>query len=153
MNPEMEDHFNEIRLYAHMLNWEPDWAIVQRVYGNNPDTYSILTPFAYTYLEELIRERTSEYGRVALDNDGNPITKRKVGLRLIKLAKQENAENTEFLAALESVEKYFVTSQPQDSGDNRNSVLHGFMHPRYWTKESFEGLIEDIARLSRHAKF
>ena len=51
------------------------------------------------------------------------------------------------------MKKYFKDSTPDDSGNNRNSVAHGYMHSRFWTKESFEELIHDIARVSKHSGF
>ena len=54
--------FDEIYNHAHMCNWGPDWIIVKDIYVKFPDSYLVLTPFAYTYFEELIRSTTSEYG-------------------------------------------------------------------------------------------
>ena len=59
--------------YAHMWNWAPDWYMVKQIYTAFPDSYSILTPFAYTYLEELIRSTTSEYGYPLFDRNGQPV--------------------------------------------------------------------------------
>ena len=47
----------------------------------------------------------------------------------------------------------FNPSQIQDEGDNRNSVVHGYMHPRYWNDESFENLVYDLAKISQYAGF
>jgi len=66
----INDDFIEICKYAHMWNWVPDWDVVQQIYKTYPDSYSVLTPFAYTYLEELIRSTTSEYGMELLDENG-----------------------------------------------------------------------------------
>ena len=82
------DDFDLILDYAHMWNWAPDWYLAQSIYKKFPESYSILTPFAYSYLEELIRSTTSQYGRELCDINGNPI-KRCVGKDLIKLAKKE----------------------------------------------------------------
>ena len=82
------DDFIEIMNYAHMWNWLPDWSLAQEVYQVFPDSYSVLTPFAYAYLEEIIRSPTSEYGIEILDDSGKPI-KRKVGIGLINLAINE----------------------------------------------------------------
>ena len=84
--------FDEIYDYAHMWNWSPDWYMVKQVYTAFPDSYSILTPFAYTYLEELIRSTTSEYGMPLLDREGKK-NNIKVGLKLVNLAIKENSEN------------------------------------------------------------
>lgn len=40
-----------------------------------------------------------------------------------------------------------------DNGNNRNSTLHGYMHSRFWIKESFEELIHFIACGSKYAGF
>jgi hypothetical protein len=138
--------------YAHNWNWVPDWEIVKEIYQNIPNTYSVLTPFAYSYLEELIRSTTTQYVKEFLDEKGKP-KRRKVGLGLLKLAKEENSENADYIVILDELEKYFEESTDLDCGNNRNSVDHGYMHPRFWTKESFETLIHDIARISKYAKF
>lgn len=143
---------NVILEYAHFWNWAPDWAVLRDVYKCHPDSYSILTPFAYAFLEELIRSRTSEYGMDVTDNEGNP-KRRKVGRGLINLAMTENGKDKPFLEALEEIKDYFGDATPFDRGNNRNSVDHGFMHPRYWTKESFEQLVHDIAVLSKYSRF
>lgn len=144
--------FEEILCYAHCWNWVPDWLVVKVVYEKIPESYSVLTPFAYAYLEELIRSTTSEYGRELLDKKGNP-KRRKVGLCLIQLAKKENHKNLEYIERLNEIKKYFESSTGLDSGDNRNSVDHGYMHPRFWTQESFENLIHDIAQISKYSRF
>ena len=72
---------------------------------------------------------------------------------LIKLAKEENNKNLEYIEKLYEIEKYFENSTDLDSGDNRNSVDHGYMHPRFWTQESFESLIHDIAIMSKYSRF
>lgn len=55
------DDFDLILDYAHMWNWAPDWYLAQSIYKKFPESYSILTPFAYSYLEEMIRTTTSDY--------------------------------------------------------------------------------------------
>lgn len=147
-----KDDFKEIIQYAHWTNWLPDISLMQDIYTEFDNSYSILTPFAYCYLEELIRSTTSEYGRELLDEDGKS-KKRKLGISLIKLAQEENKENTEYVNLLNEIKEYYKESTPLDCGNNRNSVDHGYMHPRFWTKESFEKLIHDIARLSKHSGF
>ena len=87
----INDDFKEILDYAHNWNWVPDWEIVKEIYQNVPNSYSVLTPFAYSYLEELIRSTTTQYGREFLDEKGKP-KRRKVGLGLLKLAKEEKHE-------------------------------------------------------------
>lgn len=148
----IDDDFQEILNYAHYFNWTPDWIIVQQIYETYPDSYSILTPFAYSYLEELIRSTTTEYGREFLDKNGKP-KRRKVGLGLLMLAKEENSQNIDYIEMLDELKKYFEESTYLDCGNNRNSVDHGYMHPRFWEKQSFEQLIHDIARLSKYSKF
>ena len=71
-----------------------------------------------------------------------------VGTELIRLAIEENSENKELVDLLEEYRKYFKKSTIFDEGDNRNSVSHGYTHPILWTKENFEELVKDIARLS-----
>lgn len=148
----INDDFNEILAYAHWRNWAPDIVLMKEIYRQFDDSYSILTPFAYCYLEELIRTTTSEYGRELLDKNGNP-KKRKLGISLINLAQEENKDNIEYVELLQEIKDYFKTSTPLDSGNNRNSVNHGYMHSAFWTKESFEKLIHDIARLSKYSNF
>ena len=87
-----------------------------------------------------------------LDEKGNQ-KRRKVGLGLIQLAKDENNKNLEYMQRLNEIKKYFENSTDLDSGDNRNSVDHGYMHPRFWTQESFENLIHDIAQISKYSRF
>ena len=144
--------FEEIMNYAHFWNWLPDWGVIEEIYRAFPNSYSVLTPFAYAYLEELIRSTTSEYGIEILDESGKP-KRRKVGIGLIDLAIDENISNQEFVVLLEKAKSYFAPSKSIDVGDNRNSVAHGYMHPRFWNKDSFEQLIHDIAILSKHARF
>lgn len=150
----LDDAFDEILLYAHFWNWAPDWHIVRDVYESHPNTYSILIPFAYSYLEEMIRTTTSEYGRQIFDKNGNPLKNRKVGMNIVNLAIKENkAKNPEYAILLNEIKKYFKNSSDRDIGDNRHSVAHGYMHPRFWDEKSFENLIIDIARLSKHSNF
>lgn len=148
----IKNDFQEILDYAHYWNWAPDWLIVKEIYEKIPDSYSVLTPFAYSYFEELIRSTTSEYGRQFLDKKGNP-KRRQVGLGLIKLAKDENKDNVEYVKILDEIKKYFEESSDLDNGDNRSSAAHGYMHSRFWTQESFEKLIHDIAGISKYSRF
>ena len=151
---ELNEAFDEIYNHTHMLNWGPDWEVLRRVYLAFPNSYSILTPFAYSYLEELIRSTTSEYGRELINKDGTFKKYRKVGTKLIDLAIKENkVSKPEFVKILPEIKSYFSHSEPTDFGDNRNSVAHGYMHARFWDLESFEKLIFDIAKLSKYAGF
>lgn len=139
--------------YAHFWNWAPDWNVVKDIYARIPESYSVLTPFAYSYLEELIRSTTSEYGIPFLDRDGKK-NNFKVGMGLIKLAKEENSGKTEYLALLDKTKKYFMYEYEDPTEENgRNKVVHGHLHPRFWSKEEFEQLIHDIAELSPFAGF
>ncbi len=119
-----------------------------------PNSYSVLSPYAYSYLEELIRSTTSEYGREIYDEKRTPVKNRKVGMKLINLAILENKENKQdYVKILEEIKSYYYNSKITDEGDNRHSVAHGYMHPRFWSQESFERLIIDIARLSKYSRF
>lgn len=145
--------FEEIEKYAHMWNWLPDWGIVRKIHQTIPDSYSVLTPFAYAYMEEMIRTTTSEYGCPEFDESEKP-RKRKVGFALIKLAIDENRrDNADYVDLLEKTIAYYSSSGPFDRGDNRNSVAHGYMHARFWNEDSFEKLIHHIALLSKYSKF
>jgi hypothetical protein len=148
----IDDDFKEIMEYAHFWNWLPDWVVVQEVYHTVPNSFSVLTPFAYSYLEEMIRSNTSEYGIEILDASGNP-KRRKVGIGLINLAISENSDNLDYVELLDKTKAYFSFSNPIDKGENRNNVVHGYMHPRFWDKESFERLLHNIATLSKYSRF
>lgn len=150
---EIFDAFEKIMLHAHFGNWVPDWQVAKEIYQKFENSYSVLAPFAYAYLEELIRSTTDEYGVEIYDKNGNP-KKRKLGISLINLAIEQNKhKNPEYILLLDEMKVYFKTSTRYNEGDNRNSVLHGYMHPRYWSRESFEKLIFDIAKLSKYAGF
>lgn len=145
---DIEDAFDEIIKYAHFWNWGPDWGVAKDIYKTFPNSYSALTPFAYSYLEELIRSTTSEYGLVYINR------RHKVGIALINLAITENkVKKPEYVSFLEELKEYYYDSKITDEGNNRNSVAHGYIHPRFWSKESFEKLILDIARLSKYSGF
>jgi hypothetical protein len=148
----IDSDFTEIANYAHFWNWLPDWEVAKEVYRAFPESYAILLPFAYSYMEELIRSTTSEYGIEASDDLGSS-KNRKSGKKLIGLAIQENGDNKDFIDLLEKMKSYYTRSQSTDQGDNRHSVVHGYMHSVSWTKDSFAQLIHDIALLSRYAKF
>ena len=149
----VSEDFETIFNYAHFWNWAPDWDVAKKVYQKVPDAYSVLTPFAYTYLEELIRSTTSEYRIPFLDRNGKKY-KFKVGMSLIKLAKEENSNNPPYIALLDNIRKYFMYEYEYPSDENgRNKVMHGHLHPRFWSKEEFEQLIHDIAELSPFARF
>ena len=138
--------------YSHYWNWSPDWLVVKEVYEKVPTSYSVLMPFAYSYFEEMIRSTTSEYSYPLFDRDGRPV-KVKVGMALIKMAIEENKENYEYVALLEKAKKHFTYTEISNDENGRNRVMHGRVHPRFWSKESFEDLIEHIAKLSKYSKF
>ena len=145
--------FDTIYDYTHMWNWGPDWIIVKDIYIAFPDSYSILTPFAYTYLEELIRSTTSEYGVPLLNREGKK-NNIKVGIKLVNLAIRENNENEPYVQLLEKAKKYFRYDYDDPHDENgRNTVLHGHLHPRFWDKDEFEKLIHFIAEMSPYAGF
>lgn len=145
--------FDTIYDYTHMWNWGPDWIAVKEIYSTFPDSYSVLTPFAYTYLEELIRSTTSEYGVPLLNREGKK-NNIKVGIKLVNLAIRENKENEPFVKLLEKAKKYFRYDYDDPHDENgRNTVLHGHLHPRFWDKDEFEKLIHFIAEMSPYAGF
>lgn len=145
--------FDKIYDHAHMWNWGPDWIIAKEIYIKFPDSYSVLTPFAYTYFEELIRSTTSEYGIPILDDKGKK-NNLKVGLKLVNLAITENSDKLEYIKLLEKAKTYLKYDYADPQGENgRNKVLHGHLHPRFWYKEDFEKLIHDIAEMSSFAGF
>ena len=150
----IDEAFEEIMNYAHFWNWVPDLQVAKEVYETFPNSYSILVPFAYSFLEELIRSTTSEYGIVAYDKNWNEKDKRKVGMSILNLAIKENqSKKPEYVKLLKEIKKYYYNSKSTDEGDNRHSVAHGYMHPRYWSKESFEKLIYDIAKIAKYSGF
>lgn len=152
MDKDIKNAFNTIEECAHMWNWLPDINIVVDIYEHYPDSYSVLLPFMYAYMEEVIRSTTSEYGREIVKNR-KAVNNRKTGINLVKLAIEENQDNEEYVLILKDIEKYYKGSSAKNTGDNRNSTLHGYMHSRYWSKESFENVVKDIARLSPFARF
>ena len=126
---------------------------MKEIYSKFPDSYSVLTPFAYTYLEELIRSTTSEYGVPLLNREGKK-NNIKVGIKLVNLAIRENNENEPYVQLLEKAKKYFRYDYDDPHDENgRNTVLHGHLHPRFWDKDEFEKLIHFIAEMSPYAGF
>ena len=110
------------------------------------------TFFAYSYLEGMIRTTTSDYELPLFDRDKQPV-KVSVGMALIALAIKENQNNPDYVALLEQAKRHFKYTQISIDENGRNSVMHGRIHPRFWTKESFEQLIHDIAVLSKYSRF
>ena len=148
----INDDFNEILDYAHFWNWAPDWVVVREIYEKVPTSYSVLTPFAYTYLEKMIRSTTSEYSAPLYTHDGTPVTVKRANA-LIDLAIKENHENAEYVQLLEQIRSYFKAMKDIPDSNNRNKVMHGRVHPRFWSKELFVQLIHDVALLSKHSRF
>ncbi len=148
----IEKDFDEILDYAHMWHWAPDWALVKEIYKEEPLSFSVLTPFAYTYLEEIIRTTTSDYGTPLHDRDENPVSV-KLGKNLIDLAIKENQSNTEYILLLEQMRGYFKPMKDSPESNGRNKVMHGHWHPNLWCREQFEQLIHDIALLSKYSQF
>ena len=75
-------------------------------------------------------------------------------MSIVNLAIEENKVNKpELVLILEQIKSYYYNSKVTDEGDNRHSVAHGYMHPRFWSKESFEQLIFDISKISKFAGF
>lgn len=150
-NNNIEKDFDIIIENAHFWNWQADWILLKDIYNKFPNSYSILIPFAYSYLEECIRSTTTQYGREILDENGNE-KYRKTGNNLISLAIKENTEE-EYIELLKELREYFKPSKSIDKGDNRNGVLHGYLHSAFWEKEVFEKLIHDIARISKYVQY
>ncbi len=146
------EDFDEIINYAHFWNWAPDWGVIKEIYNKVPNSYSVLTPFAYSYLEEMIRTTTSDYELPFFDCNGQPL-KVRVGMNLIKFAMEENQDNSEYVKLHEGVKKHFKYTHACGDENGRNKVLHGRSHPRFWSKEFFEQLIHEIAVLSKFSRF
>ena len=146
------EDFEEIMNHAHFWNWLPDWNVAKEIYEKISNSYSVLTPFAYSYLEEMIRTTTSDYGLPLFDRNGRQV-KVRVGMSLVNLAIEENTENVEYLKKLESIKKHFKYSDVNLDENGRNNVVHGHLHPRFWSQEFFEALLHDIADLSQFSKF
>ena len=45
MEKNLKKDFSEILEYAHMWNWAPDLFIVEKIYDEVPNSFSVLTPF------------------------------------------------------------------------------------------------------------
>ena len=46
-------------------------------------------------------------------------------------------EKIDYVSDLKELKKCFIKSKSDDEGNNRNNVIHGYMHPRFWDKETF----------------
>ena len=74
MENNLKKDFSEILKYAHMWNWAPDLFIVEKIYDEVPNSFSVLTPFLYIYLEELVRSMTkNQYGFQLNDKDSKNV--------------------------------------------------------------------------------
>lgn len=143
---------NDIKITAHFWNWLPDIQVAIEIYESRNDAYSVLLPFFFTYLEETIRSTTTEYGMLDPRNQGN--RKKKVGKELIQFAISENSDNPQLVHILNDIlENHYGKFSPFEGGQNRNNVGHGVVHPRFWTEEDFENVVNDIAKLSPYAGF
>jgi len=57
----------------------------------------------------------------------------------MRLASEKNREtNQEFARQLVKIKPHFAQSSIVDKGDGRNSVNHGYMHPRFGVKIPYE---------------
>ena len=146
------EDFDEIWKYSHFFNWSPDWLVVKEIYEKIPTSYSVLMPFAYSYFEEMIRTTTSEYSLPLFDHNHKPV-KVKVGMALLCLAIEENKDNVEYVELLEKAKRHFKHTEISNDENGRNRVMHGRVHPRFWTQEAFEQLIHDIAEMSKFSQF
>ena len=123
------DDMEIILEYAHYWNWCPDLIEFQKIYNSFPNSFSVLTPFAYSYLEECIRSTTSDYGIEILDESGKT-KKRQVGRTLISLAKNENISNTEYVKLLDELKLYLLNKQAifvGNSGVGKSSLTNAIM--------------------------
>lgn len=148
----IDKDFDEIINYARMWDWAPEWLQVKDIYKKFPNSYSILTPFAYSYLEQFIRATTHEYGDRPFDIDGNP-KRYTIGYNLVKLAIEENADKPNYIELLEQAKQYFNKGDLRLQGERRNNVQHGIVHPDHWEQENFEKLIHYIATISKFSMF
>ena len=89
MEKNLKKDFSEILEYAHMWNWAPDLFIVEKIYDEVPNSFSVLTPFLYVYLEELVRSMTKNQYGVRLDDENSKKAKglqiQTIRLRLFKI--------------------------------------------------------------------
>lgn len=146
------DDLYDIKDTAHFWNWAPDLHVVIEIYESRDDAYSILLPFMFTYLEELIRSTTSEYGMLDPRNSTN--RRKKVGKQLIRLAIKENFSNLNLVKVLEKIaDKHYGGFNPFEYGENRNNVGHGVVHPKAWSEENFQSVVRDVAELAPYAGF
>lgn len=148
----INEDFDEIIDYARMWDWAPEWLLAKEIYSRFPNSYSILTPFAYSYLEQFIRATTHEYGDWPFDKEGNP-KRYTVGYNLVRLAIEENADKPDYVELLEQAKQYFNNGDIRLKGERRNNVSHGIVHPDKWTKENFEELIHYLATISKFSQF
>ena len=59
----------------------------------------------------------------------------------------------DYVEMLENIKKHFRYTDKILDENGRNNVIHGHLHPRFWSKEAFEQLIHDIAELSKFSRF
>lgn len=147
---EINKDLKTIEKYAHANHWLYDWTLLHRLYISEPDTYSLFTPFAFSYLEELIRSTTSKYS-LTREEMTELRFNRVYGTKIINCAIKENKGNKELVKALEDCKQYYLPSEIDSEKGKRNSVMHGYLPPLYWSKDSFEVLIHKIAEISRYS--
>lgn len=121
------------------IDWQCDLEQAFKIYDKFPDSYSVLIPFFFSYMEELIRSLTSNYHMQIYEDD-----KEYVGMPLVEKAIKKNSDNNKLIQLLKEIKKYYEKSSILNKTYNRNGIVHGYVHPDNWTKETFEQLIKDI---------
>ena len=121
------------------IDWQCDLEQAFKIYDKFPDSYSVLIPFFFSYMEELIRSLTSNYHMQIYEDD-----KEYVGMPLVEKAIEKNSDNNKLIQLLKEIKKYYEKSSIFNKTYNRNGIVHGYVHPDNWTKETFKQLIKDI---------
>ena len=160
MDNNLNEYFNEIQQYAHFRNWAPDIGVLISVYQKEPLSFSILIPFLFSYLEEVIRSMTSGYTFDTRLNENDEIFY-KTGKALIETAKEECANKSNITEQekqyvcnkLQEIKERYYQKSTLTNYNNRNSIMHGPLPPRFWTEDLFVQLIKDIASLSKYSGF
>lgn len=70
-------NYDVLARYAHIWNWLPDSVAVKDVCHAFQESYSALFPFAYSYMEELIRSMTGEYCKAPPEDEKERKVRRK----------------------------------------------------------------------------
>jgi len=121
------------------IDWQYDLEQAFKIYDKFPDSYSVLIPFFFSYMEELIRSLTPNYHMQIYEDD-----KEEVGMPLVEKAIEKNSDNNKLIQLLKEIKKYYEKSSIFNKTYNRNGIVHGYVHPDNWTKETFKQLIKDI---------